>query len=140
MSGGNPPAAFFPAFISSLTVPLSGFGFSTSVSSDFNAKGLPPFLLSPFVLLLFTMLPQGDMDGEGAVIFFAFSQNGLRAGLELREVPAAAKVIPAAVGGAFFCAVTKGLTRAGVLTMLSASGGFGRPVPNNSVAFMGVWL
>ena len=77
---------------------------------------------------------------KGAVVFFDVSQKGRRAGLELREIPAAARVIPAAVGGAFFCAATKGLMRVGVLAILSTTEGFGKPVPNNSVTFMGVWL
>ena len=75
---------------------------------------------------------------KGAVIFFAVSQKGRRAGLELRGIPAAARVIPAAVGGDLFCAAAKGLMRVGVLAILSTTGGFGKPVPNNSVDFMGV--
>ena len=40
---------------------------------------------------------------KGAIVFFVVSQKGRRAGLELREIPAAARVIPAAVGELFLC-------------------------------------
>ena len=49
--------------------------------------------------------------------------------------------MPAAVGGAKFCfyVVTKGLMR-GVLDALMALGVFGRSMPDNFVALMGVRL
>ena len=68
-------------------------------------------------------------------------QNGLVVGIGLREMAPAVEVMPAAVGGGIFfsCAVTKGLMR-GFLDALMTLSVFGRPIPNNFVALMGVWL
>ena len=68
-------------------------------------------------------------------------QNGLVVGIGLREMAPAVEVMPAAVGEAkfCFCAVTKGLMM-GVLDALMALGVFGRSMPDNFVALMGVRL
>ena len=79
------------------------------------------------------MLPLRGVDTKGA------AQNGLAAGVELREMEATAEGMPATVGGAGIClyAITKGLMR-GVSSPLAAIGVFGKPMPDNLMALMGV--